>query len=245
MFGKKIQFQLNNFNKNKILNQLILFIHYVYKDKINVNKDDKLYNEYNSALYRLYLGFIYYHGLNPDSNFLSWIILINSGNINGLNQIIDVTEYFDKYYNLHEFNDIIIEDLNTCDYKSNEMFRNIIIDALKDGNVFKCDLKLLKEICDTNNIDVYTKAKILNKKHFGRGINYAESVPARNVHHADTNKIIKLTLNQMNDLFTYWYMKADKNAWFMLKDVTQLPNCEGNYFQLIYTSVICNIMFIF
>ena len=54
MFGKKIQFQLNNFNKNKILNQLILFIHYVYKDKINVNKDDKLYNEYNSALYRLY-----------------------------------------------------------------------------------------------------------------------------------------------------------------------------------------------
>ena len=125
------------------------------------------------------------------------------------------------------------------------MFRNIIIDALKDGNVFKCDLKLLKEICDTNNIDVYTKAKILNKKHFGRGINYAESVPARNVHHADTNKIIKLTLNQMNDLFTYWYMKADKNAWFMLKDVTQLPNCEGNYFQLIYTSVICNIMFIF
>ena len=44
MFGKKIQFQLNNFNKNKILNQLILFIHYVYKDKINVNKDDKLDN---------------------------------------------------------------------------------------------------------------------------------------------------------------------------------------------------------
>ena len=44
MFGKKIQFQLNNFNKNKILNQLILFIHYVYKDNINVNKDDKLDN---------------------------------------------------------------------------------------------------------------------------------------------------------------------------------------------------------
>ena len=49
----------------------------------------------------------------------------------------------------------------------------------------------------------------------------------------------------MNDLYTYWYMKADKNSWLTLKDVTQLPNCEGNYFQLMYTSVICNIMFIF
>ena len=45
------------------------------------------------------------------------------------------------------------------------MFRNIIIDALKDGNVFKCNLKLIKEICDTDNIDVYIKAQILNKKH--------------------------------------------------------------------------------
>ena len=46
---------------------------------------------------------------------MSWIILINLGNINELNQIIDVTEYFDKYYNLHELKDNIIEDLNTCD----------------------------------------------------------------------------------------------------------------------------------
>ena len=49
----------------------------------------------------------------------------------------------------------------------------------------------------------------------------------------------------MNDLYSYWYMKADKNSWFMLKDVTQLPNFEGNFFKLIYTSVICNTMFIF
>ena len=73
--------------------------------------------------------------------------------------------------------------------------------------------------------------KILNKKHFGRGINYAETVPARNVYHADTNRIGKVTLNIMNDLYSNWYMKSDKNSWFMLKDVTQLPKCEGNFFQ--------------
>ena len=93
---------------------------------------------------------------------------------------------------------------------------------------------------------MYTlKQNFLSKKHFGREINNAETAPARNVYHADTNRILKITLNQMNDLYSYWYMKSDKNSWFMLKDVTQLPNCEGNYFQLIYTSVICNTMFIF
>ena len=33
IFGAKLKFELNDFNKNKMLTQLILFIHYVYKDK--------------------------------------------------------------------------------------------------------------------------------------------------------------------------------------------------------------------
>ena len=55
IIGAKLKFELNDFNKNKMLNHLILFIHYVYKDKININHNDKLHNEYNSGLYRLYL----------------------------------------------------------------------------------------------------------------------------------------------------------------------------------------------
>jgi len=93
---------------------------------------------------------------------------------------------------------------------------------------------------------MYTqKQKFLNKKHFGRGINYAEIKPARNYINNDNNKLIKLPRNILNELFTNWYTKSDKNSWFMLKDVTQLPNCEGNFFKLIYTSFICNTMFIF
>ena len=42
IFGAKLKFELNDFNKNKMLNQLILFIHYVYNDKINIDVDDHL-----------------------------------------------------------------------------------------------------------------------------------------------------------------------------------------------------------
>ena len=71
-----------------------------------------------------------------------------------------------------------------------------------------------------------------------------EIKPARNYIN-NNNRLIKLPLNILNELFTNWYTKSDKNLWFMLKDVTQLPNCEGNFFQLIYTSLICNTIFIF
>ena len=115
IFGAKLKFELNDFNKNKMLNQLILFIHYVYKDKININHNDKLHNEYNSGLYRLYLGFIYYHNIYPEVDFLSWIKLINSGNINGINRIIDIIDYCNRNYDLNELNENFVEDLNTCD----------------------------------------------------------------------------------------------------------------------------------
>jgi len=42
IFGAKLKFELNDFNKNKMLNQLTLFIHYVYNDKINIDVDDHL-----------------------------------------------------------------------------------------------------------------------------------------------------------------------------------------------------------
>ena len=76
----------------------------------------------------------------PEVDFLSWIKLINSGNINGINQISNIIDYCDRNDYLNILNEYIIEDLNTCDYKSNPIYRNIIKNALKNGHVFDCDL---------------------------------------------------------------------------------------------------------
>ena len=76
LYGTKTNMIINKFQKNLILYQLALFVHYIFKDKNDVADEDMQYTEYTSGLYRLYMGHVYIKQNCIDrmgENFLSWI----------------------------------------------------------------------------------------------------------------------------------------------------------------------------
>ena len=237
LYGTKTNMIINKFQKNLILYQLALFVHYIFKDKNDVADEDMQYTEYTSGLYRLYMGHVYIKQNCIDrmgENFLSWIEYTYSNIIPRLytttnyrqNLLYDLNSLFKDIHGNDYNGHLKIVDIN---FKTDVDMRDAFIHKIKNGIIFDEDIMLIQEIYNLNMIETYNKAIILNKKHIGRGVEFAEEQQARLVTNR-FNKQIKLPRNLRNNIYENWQEKKQRNSWFMLKDITKV-DVEGKYYK--------------
>ena len=235
LYGTRTIMNINSFQKNKILYQLALFIHYVYKDKEDIFEENKSYTEFTSGLYRLYMGHVYIKQNSIErmgENFLNWIEYTYSNILQRLytttngrqNLLYDLNSLYSDIHGNQYNGTLKFENIS---FKTNVQMRDAIIYRIKNGTIFGEDLSLIKERYETTIIETYNKAIILNKKHIGRGIQYVEEREARIVVN-ENHERIKLPRKFINDIYENWHEKKQIDSWFMMKDITKMP-VEGEY----------------